>query len=152
MSYKMCFPKILCHISGGSEHWQNIHNELYEGWRNLKEFWTRSIMNLILCSIHLSGHSIWGLTELIDLKILLPLHQSMAHRSFSMEYRIFLFDMENCIETVLFSFTFNLLLRNQFETSDIVLFTVPLLQRIFVSSAKRTVLPFRIAKGHVIYV
>ncbi len=57
-----------------------------------------------------------------------------------------LFETENCIETV-FSFTINLLLRNQFERSDIVLFTVSFLQRIFVSSAKRTVLPFRIANG-----
>ncbi len=71
----------------------------------------------------------------------------MAHTFIFNGVQNFLFDMENCIETVLFSFTFNLLLRNQFETSDIVLFTVSLLQRIFVSSAKRTVLPFRIAKG-----
>ncbi len=46
--------------------------------------------------------------------------------------QIFLFDMENCIETVLFSFTFNLLLRNQFETSDIVLFTVSCCKEYFI--------------------
>ncbi len=94
-------------------------------------------MNFIFCSIHIHRHKHFVIFK----------SASGTQFIFNEVYNC-LFEIENCIETISPSFIIILLLQNQFEISDIIiLFAVSLLQRIFLSLTKKTILSFQISLG-----